>query len=77
MNVVFFAGLKEFFSSSMEVPSDITYVHELKSYLRTIVPESSALLDSSRFAQGSDLLSLDSKIENDVPIAVLPPSSGG
>ncbi|MCU0429932.1 MAG: MoaD/ThiS family protein [Cytophagaceae bacterium] len=76
MQVLFFAGLKKYFQPAIEMPAHDT-VASLLAALKAQQHEASELLDQSRFAQGDQILMLDSPIQAHEPIVVLPPSSGG
>lgn len=77
MRVIFFAGLKNYFPSVIEVDASVGSVSKLMEILLVINKDAEELLKVSRFAQGANLLNSDSKLEENVPVAILPPSSGG
>lgn len=77
MKLHFYAGLKDFFPPEMEVKDPFVSVQELKDFLILHNPSSKKLLDASRFAMESELLTFESVLQNDFVIAILPPSSGG
>ena len=74
--VRFFAVLKDYFGTSIPL-IEVSSISEIKKQLELLNPSSKDILNKSRFALNEEFVDLDTKIESNDLIYVLPPSSGG
>jgi len=76
--IVFFAGLKDYYSKNMQmtVDSQETFHHILRRLCES-KPEAAPLLGCSRFACNGAFVELSDTVGPETEICVIPPASGG
>lgn len=76
MTIKLFAVLKEYFEEAYEV-RDIKTIGALRTHLVEINPDAQTILNSCRFAINNHFVPLDTSLNDQDTIFVMPPSSGG
>ncbi|MCC2598776.1 MoaD/ThiS family protein [Sphingobacterium sp. FBM7-1] len=73
----FFAGLKDYFPTLMEVREAPADIHHLRTYLMSEQSLAKALLQQCRFAVADQFVQEDYPLRPGDVVLVIPPSSGG
>ena len=77
MKVQVFAALKEHFDKEFEVNAQFENTEELRNFLIDLRPETTAILNSCRFAVNDEFVDMNFKLNANDTIVIIPPSSGG
>jgi molybdopterin converting factor small subunit len=75
IRVVFFAVLKDFFGSELEMTCK--NLEDLKKQLINLSPYARSVIEISKFASGNQMIVKEYTFTSQEVIYVLPPSSGG
>jgi len=77
MKIQFYAILKDYFSSQLEVDQPLVSVEELNDFLIGKNPSSKEIMDCCRFAVNDTFVDKNFQLHQHDVISILPPSSGG
>ena len=72
-----FASMTDYFKTPLKIEEQIETIEQLKTYLGALNPNSKELLSSSRFAIDEEFVELNTKLNIDSEVFLIPPSSGG
>jgi len=78
INVTVFANLKDHFESNMRIEvKENAEVQDVLNTMTQIKPGAEGIISACRTAIGDQMVDLHYKLEDEIEICLLPPSSGG